>query len=204
MSRKRDIVNAVVALLAPLKKSAGGPAADVVVVDAKFAEFVSGRGGRYDVPLVGVAYAGSPQTNSADVARLRHRSVRVVAVFIVTRDTGGVEAEVQRETVGLHDIADRVEDLVAGAVPKVGDVVIGHPIECVGDEPVPLPAEAAARNLVAWSVGLQFIQEWLPDRDEVASPEEFERISGAMGPTGDAPAPDADTITDALGVDENW
>lgn len=208
MSRKNDIVSAVTSLLAPLKKSEGGPASDVVVVDAKFAAFLSGRGGKFDLPLVGVAYAGSPQTASATTGRLLHRSVRVVAVFIVTRDAAGVEAEATRPTIGLHDLADAVEDLVAGAVPMVGDDVIGHPIECVGDEPVPLPAEAVAKNLVAWSVGLQFVQEWMPDRDAVTDPPEFTKIAGATAPGTDAVEPDADTTMDAgtgaLGMEETF
>jgi hypothetical protein len=221
MSRKNDIVNAVARMLAPMERALGGPVSDVAVADAKFTQFLAGRGGKFDLPLVAVAYAGSPQTASSGTRRLRHSSVRVVAVFVVTNDRAGIPSEMTAENVGLNDLTDRVEDLLAGSTPylvnedgdylknvgtalepatdgsttetpAINGVALGHPLECLGDEPVALPAEAAGKNLVCWSVGFRFVQAWMPDRADATDPADMSEL--AVGLTVDGLNPEEPAV----------
>lgn len=194
MNRNRNNLAAIMALLAPMKKANGGHATDVVTADSKVVRFLSGAGGKFDLPLVVVGYAGAPKQESLSTRRLLHGGWRLFDVFLITRDMAGVESELTAPGAGLLDLIEAVEDRLAGAFPflvnAAGDFVtaegavtttphidgvkLGHPIECIGDAPEPMPPEAFARNLVGWSVSVRFRQDWLPDRGDVVNPADMD------------------------------
>ncbi|MFA5121890.1 hypothetical protein [Zavarzinia sp.] len=170
----------------------------IAEADHNLVRFLSGAGGKYNLPLLAVAYAGSPQTASIDAARLGHESRRGLVIFVVVNavETAGDSART------INDLLDAIDDALTGLLPvdSLG-AELGHPLENIGDSPVPLPAEATSRNLVAWSVGFQTLQQWLPSRAAVDTPDEFEKIQGVVGPVEGETQPEDDTTMDSLGVE---
>jgi hypothetical protein len=216
-SRIAFLRRALAANLAPMLQTAGGPCTQVATADAALTRFLNGAGGKFDLPLLAVGYAGS-RSEPAATDRLWHKSVATLVVFVIIESRGGIDSELTTADVGLDDLVDRVIDLLAGKriykldaagayLDDEGNVTtdpaeyveIGHPLEIHGDEPAPLPPWADEHNLVAWAVTVSTDQTWQPNRDEVLSPEEFEKIAGAVGPH-EVVESDDDTVTDSVGV----
>ena len=72
--RINDLLNFTMAALAPVVAPSGttpaaGQAAAIVLGDAYFNRAASGEAGKYSLPLIGVAYAGSERDRFFDAGR---------------------------------------------------------------------------------------------------------------------------------------
>jgi hypothetical protein len=197
-----DLVRA--GLISATVPTPAGKVTAVVPANRTFGDVIAGRGGRFNPPLVGVAFGGRERGGPREGGGLIHEAVVNMLVFIVIYEPAGVDAE-QDE---LGDLADRVIDALAGAWPLarsrdgalVGGVetLLGDRWAYRGDNPVELSAEALGKNLRAWAVHFSCAVVFTPERADVAAQDEaFEGIDGTLDPR-----PGADPATPDEDLDE--
>jgi len=189
--------------------------AQVVTADAKFAEFLTGGGGAFAVPLLGVAAVGSPTAGSSDRDMFSVEEFAHFAVYVAIDRDGGVADDEKTK----NEIVDAIKNALHGRRPraidddgdfldadgvKVDDEIdaakISHPLEYIGNELVPVPTGVP---LFGWSVEFRTRSQWRVTRKFDADPDPFEVIGGVIGPVDDTQTeidPDDETEIDAFDI----
>lgn len=188
MNRINRLLTALQTALAPVVSA--GLASRIVDADADFGDTASGRGGKFDLPLVGVAYAGDKNAGALDTGRVRQRAAAGFVVFILVSDRGGTPATARR----VNDLVDAVIDAAAGVVPTEGGDVLGAPWGYAGSSPEPLGADSERQGLRLWAVTFVCEHAFVP----ATAGAESDTLEGWDGTTdarpGETPASEGDDL----------
>ncbi len=185
-----------------------GTVTAVMPANRDFLEVIAGRGGKWNPPLLGVAYAGREKGGPVEGGGLLHDATANMIVFILVRELSGLDEELDE----LADLTDLVIDAVAGKAPLLRgrdgaligeETLIGDRWAYRGDNPVELPPEALGKNLRVWAVHFSTTVLIAPDRADTAH-EPLEGMDGTIDPRpGASPAtPAADMIEFAFDAED--
>jgi hypothetical protein len=190
VSRINAMLDALMASLLPL--ATAGTVKGIVEADADFGDVAMGGGGKFDVPLIGVAYAGDKDAGPLDTGRVRQRARAGFIVFILVTDRPGVGVT-QRQ---VNDLIDAVIDAVAGVTPMDGETPLGAPWAYAWAGPEPLPAESAKRNLRLWALTFVCEHAFVPTTASAGADDELEGVDGTMDarPGADPASEDGETM----------
>ncbi|MDP8224510.1 MAG: hypothetical protein P9L99_14210 [Candidatus Lernaella stagnicola] len=199
-NRTNILLNAIIGELAI------APVADdvehVIVADEGFADALRMRG-KYDLPLLAVAYGGAPSAGPMGTGREEHEAAVQYIVFIATRNRAGIDSTL----VDLYDLKDAVIDALAGKRPvqrtRAGDaeldddeneVELAAPLLYAGDKIVGLNKEIEDKGVRCWAVQFVTEQAFVPGRTELTDPDVIEAIEGTFDrrPGEDPETPEAD------------
>ena len=188
MNRVNRLLTALQTALAPVVTA--GLAKGVVDADADFGDTASGRGGKFDLPLLGVAYAGDKNAGPLGTDRIRQRAAAGFVVFILVSDRAGTPAT-QRT---INELVDAVIDAAAGIAPTEGGDVLGAPWAYAGSSPEPLGSESERLGLRLWAVTFVCEHAFVPATAGAAA-DSLEGLDGEMDARpGKTPASESDDL----------
>jgi hypothetical protein len=192
--RINDLLNFTMAALAPVVAPSGttpaaGQAAAIVLGDAYFNRAASGEAGKYSLPLIGVAYAGSERDRFFDAGRQVGFGESFVDVFLLFRDADVLDADLRAHFALVDAVLDNLVGRLPVRVVNSGTdaAPVWAPLDASGN-PYAVDSDG---NLLLATGGAQVLiggqPVWMLDLpDESAN---YQLLGNALIHRGDKPAP---------------